>query len=111
MDRCANCGWSGDLHVHHRRLRSQGGPSTYSNQVTLCLRCHGKFHASPYEAHLVGMILHHGEDPELVAIVHFCWPGTLIYLRDDGSIAFWVNDTNSEDEGDGWKPLPTRDRK
>jgi hypothetical protein len=108
MDRCANCGYSGDLHVHHRRLRSQGGPSTYSNQVTLCQKCHGYFHAHPAEASAAGMILFRGNDPERAPIAHFCWPGTLIYLKDDGSIAFWVNDSP---DGEDWHPIPTRDRK
>lgn len=106
MGRCANCGSSRDLHVHHRRLRSQGGPSTYSNQVTLCQECHGKMHASPKLAHQLGFILRHGEEPGLRPIQHFCWPGGLVYLRDDGSIAFWAQD---EDEGD-WHSVPTTDR-
>lgn len=89
MDRCANCGYSGNLHVHHRRLRSQGGPSTYSNQVTLCTKCHSQMHASPRLAHGLGMILRHGDEPELTPIQHFCWPATLIYLKDDGSITFF----------------------
>lgn len=34
----------GRLHVHHRQLRSQGGPHTVDNLVTLCDRHHWLAH-------------------------------------------------------------------
>jgi 5-methylcytosine-specific restriction endonuclease McrA len=47
---------SGGLHVHHRRLRSQGGSNHPSNLVTLCDRAHRWVHDNPAEAALFGLI-------------------------------------------------------
>jgi len=108
-NRCANCGSSRDLHVHHRLLRSQGGPSTFSNQVTLCQQCHSYCHANPETARAAALILRRGDDPELTPIAHFCWPATLVYLKDDGTIAFYGQKVG--DQPEGWRSLPTHDRK
>lgn len=35
---------SGPLHVHHRRLRAQGGPDTVDNLITLCQAHHERAH-------------------------------------------------------------------
>lgn len=106
-DRCANCGSSRDLHVHHRRLRSQGGPNTYANQITLCTDCHTWAHANPERAHRSGLILFHGEEPCQVPVSHFCWPGPLpIYLAEDGTVKFWQYAEDWQAGDDGWIPLP-----
>lgn len=47
----------GDLHVHHRRLRSQGGPDTMENLVSLCPVAHDWVHGHRAEAEELGMIL------------------------------------------------------
>ena len=38
---------SGDLVVHHKRLRSQGGTNALDNLVLLCSLHHGHVHANP----------------------------------------------------------------
>lgn len=47
---------TGGLHVHHRRLRSQGGSHDPSNLVTLCDGAHRYVHANPAEAAMFGLI-------------------------------------------------------
>ena len=41
---CQFCGSRFDLHVHHIRFRSQGGPDREENLITLCAACHRKVH-------------------------------------------------------------------
>lgn len=43
-------------HVHHRRLRSQGGSDDPSNLVACCNRCHAWAHAHPVAAAELGLI-------------------------------------------------------
>lgn len=37
------CGWRGE-HLHHRKLRSQGGEHTTENTLDICARCHDYVH-------------------------------------------------------------------
>lgn len=37
----------GELHLHHKRRRSQGGDHSPGNLVTLCAACHSWVHAHP----------------------------------------------------------------
>ena len=39
-----NCGFRGNLHVHHIVFRSQGGDDTECNLLTLCSSCHDGVH-------------------------------------------------------------------
>lgn len=32
------------LHTHHKIPASRGGPTVVDNLITLCLKCHAKFH-------------------------------------------------------------------
>lgn len=43
---CANphCGRRQNLHAHHIRFRSQGGPTALTNEVLVCDRCHACIH-------------------------------------------------------------------
>ena len=43
-------------HVHHRRLRSQGGTDDLSNLIGCCNSCHRWAHANPREASRLGLI-------------------------------------------------------
>jgi HNH endonuclease len=45
---CAACGHDkpDELHHHHLVARSQGGPDTDSNLITLCVECHAKIHGT-----------------------------------------------------------------
>jgi 5-methylcytosine-specific restriction endonuclease McrA len=47
--------------MHHRRLRSQGGPDTVENLMHICNPCHLWLHAHPAKAAAWGMILRAGD--------------------------------------------------
>ncbi|HGY89794.1 MAG TPA: AAA family ATPase [Planctomycetes bacterium] len=47
--RCRNCGLKTSLHAHHIRPRSEGGPTTPRNLVTLCTSCHALVHGGCLE--------------------------------------------------------------
>jgi 5-methylcytosine-specific restriction endonuclease McrA len=59
--------------IHHRKLRSQGGPNTPENLITLCgtgtTFCHGYVHAHPEEAYEAGWLVRAWLRPEDVPIV------------------------------------------
>jgi 5-methylcytosine-specific restriction endonuclease McrA len=42
--RCQSCGTMSNLEVHHQEFRSQGGPDSELNLVTLCKQCHEEIH-------------------------------------------------------------------
>lgn len=42
--RCRVCGAGGEIHRHHIVKRSQGGPDTLENVITLCPQCHTDVH-------------------------------------------------------------------
>jgi 5-methylcytosine-specific restriction endonuclease McrA len=44
--RCQNCGAADNLQVHHIERRSQLGPDTGDNLITLCADCHRALHPS-----------------------------------------------------------------
>lgn len=44
--RCALCDDPRRLQVHHVVMRSQGGPETEMNLITLCPRCHALCHGT-----------------------------------------------------------------
>jgi len=50
-------------HIHHRRLRSQGGDNDFSNLLPMCWRCHDAVHANQ-----AGLIVGRTEDPRRVPI-------------------------------------------
>lgn len=45
---CALCGDRRNLTVHHIVKRSQGGPETEMNLITLCPICHGLAHGTDF---------------------------------------------------------------
>lgn len=51
-------------HAHHRRLRSQLGPTSFENLLAVCLKCHTWIHAHPADAHALGFILRSGDPIE-----------------------------------------------
>lgn len=82
--RCGMCGrpvYEG-AHVHHRQLRSQGGPSTPDNGITLCLWCHGWVHENVGAAIVSGYIVSSWDTPADQPLTS--WRG-LILLGTDGS--------------------------
>ncbi len=86
---CARCGSHDWLQVHHRRLRSQGGPDTFSNLITLCAKCHEWCHRNPAAARADGWMLGRGNSPEQVPVDHVAWPSGPVLLADDGTVSFW----------------------
>jgi len=42
--RCQLCGAMSNLEVHHKEFRSQGGPDSEENLITLCNGCHADLH-------------------------------------------------------------------
>jgi 5-methylcytosine-specific restriction endonuclease McrA len=42
--RCARCGRTSGLQIHHRRFRSHGGTHRMENLEPLCWPCHGGIH-------------------------------------------------------------------
>lgn len=42
---CSLCPSKTNLHLHHVKYRSEGGPHTSGNLLTLCNSCHGKVHS------------------------------------------------------------------
>jgi 5-methylcytosine-specific restriction endonuclease McrA len=44
--RCQTCGAMSNLEVHHKEFRSQSGPDSEENLITLCVCCHGEIHST-----------------------------------------------------------------
>lgn len=44
-------------HVHHRKLRSQGGKDELDNLILLCEWCHEYIHKNPAESYEVGWLV------------------------------------------------------
>jgi 5-methylcytosine-specific restriction endonuclease McrA len=42
--RCQHCGSRDNLHLHHQRFRSHGGPDSDENLIVLCAECHRAIH-------------------------------------------------------------------
>lgn len=59
-------------HVHHRKLRSQGGRNDPVNLMDVCRSCHSSIHRNPTKGYAVGALVHSWQDPSLVAS-----PGTV----------------------------------
>jgi 5-methylcytosine-specific restriction endonuclease McrA len=57
--RCRVCADTGD-HVHHLRMRSQGGGHELDNLVLTCAPCHRRIHANPAWAHANGWLRRSG---------------------------------------------------
>lgn len=51
-------GCLGDAHqMHHRKMRSQGGPHTYAQIVDACMSCHRVIHANPADSYASGLLV------------------------------------------------------
>jgi HNH endonuclease len=83
QSRCVRCGLylRDHPHVHHRKLRSQGGRGNVANGVTLCFKCHEWAHRNPAMAQGDGLIVA-SWDSELSMPVT-TWYGR-VRLDDDG---------------------------
>jgi hypothetical protein len=56
------------VHMHHRRLRSQGGQHTPANLLHLTLAHHAEIHANPTRAYELGFLVSAWADPADVAV-------------------------------------------
>lgn len=64
-ERCAKCGISNNLQVHHRRPRGKGGTllrwvNQPANLITLCLTCHADVESHREQAKDMGYIIPQG---------------------------------------------------
>lgn len=85
---CEICGVARAESVHHRRNRSQGGPWSPSNCVSVCgdgvRKCHGWVGQHPKAAHAKGFHLEHGEAPA-ETLIESRLHGTVL-LDDEGGV-------------------------
>lgn len=88
-DRCARCGATANLHVHHRVRRSQGGTDDDFNLITLCQKCHGYVHHNPYAARRLGLLLSRHTDPASVPVDHVLWPAGPVLLGAELNFVLW----------------------
>ncbi|WP_182349495.1 HNH endonuclease [Tomitella gaofuii] len=56
-------------HLHHRRLRSQGGRHTVENLAAICRACHDYAHNHPRKARECGWIVPSWSDPDTTPMV------------------------------------------
>ena len=50
------------VHVHHRKLRSQGGSNSPDNLIDVCFDCHDWIHLNPAASYEKGWLLHSTDD-------------------------------------------------
>jgi len=82
MGRCEACGRHRGVEgvVHHRRLRSQGGPHTMENLLVMHDGCHRFAHANPRWAMAHGWIVSGWAD-EATVPVYRCTPVAVTCLH------------------------------
>jgi 5-methylcytosine-specific restriction endonuclease McrA len=82
---CERCGRGVmQADMHHRKLRSRGGPDSASNLVHICRRCHNWIHENPAAATTDGWMVGSHFDAEITRLDH-CRYGA-VYLADDGQV-------------------------
>ena len=84
-------------HLHHRKLRSQGGEHTVENLVHICERCHSYAHLHRAEADTDGWIVRSSYDPRHVP---FLRRGGMVFLFEDGEMEGYF-EPEGADMGDG----------
>lgn len=69
-DRCEFCGepFRGQMELHHRRLRSQGGQDTAENLAAIHPACHVRAHQYPAQSREWGWIVPSWADPAEVPV-------------------------------------------
>lgn len=81
---CVRCGVGGQLHVHHRQRRRDGGHGL-ANCISLCSTCHHWVHANPILARDGGFIVS-AFAPD-VSVVPLRWYSAMdVTLNDDGQV-------------------------
>lgn len=56
-------------HIHHRKLRSQGGRHELANLLHLSNLCHADTHGNPERSYALGLMVHGWCDPADVPVV------------------------------------------
>lgn len=86
LHRCVRCGryLAEGAHLHHRKLRSQGGEGAVENGVSLDSLCHAWVHEKVGAATALGLIVPSWADPEVTPVLG--WRGPML-LTVDGAIA------------------------
>lgn len=65
---CEVCREARAVHIHHRKLRSQGGRHEPANLLHLCNRCHRDVHANPERSYSLGFLVRGWADPAEVPV-------------------------------------------
>lgn len=55
-------------HLHHRKLRKQGGDNSPANLWWCCLACHSFVHLNPALSYSKGWLVHPWDDPSEVLV-------------------------------------------
>lgn len=78
----AGCNGRGE-HIHHRKLRSQGGKDTVVNCVHICHKCHDYIHRNSGRAYANGWLVRAFMEPENTP---FNYRGTDYVLNKKGGL-------------------------
>lgn len=73
-------------HIHHRKLRKQGGGDEASNLIVIHPPCHRWVHGNPTTAYEKGYLVHSWDEPEDVPVKFR--DGRTAYLTTDGKYEF-----------------------
>lgn len=78
LNRCARCGryQPEGGHLHHRKLRSQGGLGVIENAILLCPLDHHWVHSHVAASRAIGLIVPGWADPEVTPVL--TWRGLLL---------------------------------
>ena len=96
-NRCAKCGATKELQVHHRIRRSQGGKDLPSNLITLCAYHHRWVHEHPYKARDGGWLLLPSDTPHEVSVKHVLWPSWEVRLTDELTFEPVIDEEKADD--------------
>lgn len=79
LNRCVRCGrfLPEGAHLHHRKLRSQGGLGVVENAATLDAACHHWVHHTVAAAKALGLIVPSWADAEATPVLTWRGPGLL----------------------------------
>lgn len=56
------------VHIHHRKLRSQGGKHEMDNLLDLARECHDAAHANPERGYALGLLVPSWASPSCVPV-------------------------------------------